>query len=159
MGHQRIREPNFFLVGASRAGTTSLWQYLIEHPDIFMPTRAMAEKEPSHFCEITPKWAMAYRDRDRYLRLFADAGDCQAVGEGSTPYLVAPEVPERIRACSSTRVQALLHPARPDCRALLSRSSATRARRVNARTDKVAPEMPSILRSSWWPSASVAPLN
>src|SRR5215471_836450 len=92
------REPNFFLVGASRAGTTSLWQHLIEHPDIYMPTGAMAEKEPCHFCEVTPRWASAYRDRKRYLALFTQAGGRRAVGEGSTPYLVAPEVPGRIRA-------------------------------------------------------------
>ena len=98
MGHHAVREPNFFLVGASRAGTTSLWQYLIAHPDIYMPTRTMAEKEPSHFCEVTPKWALAYRERDRYLRLFEEAGRRRAVGEGSTPYLVAPEVPARIRS-------------------------------------------------------------
>jgi Sulfotransferase domain len=93
-----IREPNFFLVGASRAGTTSLWRYLVEHPDVFMPRRSGAEKEPCFFCELTPRWATAFRDRDRYLALFAEAGDRQAVGEASTPYLVAPEVPARIRA-------------------------------------------------------------
>lgn len=98
MGHQPVPEPNFFLVGASRAGTTSLWRYLNEHPDVFMPKPAMAQKEPSHFCEVTPRWAQEYRQRDRYLRLFAQAGSCRAVGEGSTPYLVAPEVPARIRA-------------------------------------------------------------
>ena len=98
MGHQQIREPNFFLVGASRAGTTSFWRYLVQHPQIFMPPGSMAEKEPCHFCEVTPKWATAYRDRASYLRLFSEAGERRAVGEGSTPYLVAPEVPQRIRA-------------------------------------------------------------
>jgi hypothetical protein len=92
-----VREPNFFLVGASRAGTTSLWQYLVQHPDIFMPRKNMAQKEPSHFCEIAPKWALNYRDRQRYLDLFSAAGASTAVGEASTPYLVAPEAPGRIR--------------------------------------------------------------
>src|SRR5688572_31475148 len=93
-----IREPNFFLVGASRAGTTSLWKYLVEHPDIYMPRRTIAEKEPSFFCAVTPKWAVRYRERAPYLGLFADAGSRKAIGEASTPYLVAPEVPERIRS-------------------------------------------------------------
>jgi hypothetical protein len=93
-----LREPNFFLVGASRAGTTSLWRYLVEHPDIYMPQRTLAEKEPSFFCEVTPGWATAYRDRTRYLALFEAAGSRRAVGEASTPYLMAPEVPARIRA-------------------------------------------------------------
>jgi len=26
--------PNFFIVGAARSGTTSLWSYLSSHPDI-----------------------------------------------------------------------------------------------------------------------------
>jgi hypothetical protein len=93
-----VREPNFFLVGASRAGTTSLWHYLVEHPQVYMPWRSGAEKEPSHFCELTPRWARLYRDRDRYLELFGEATDAHlAIGEASTPYLVAPEAPARIR--------------------------------------------------------------
>ncbi|MGH9241335.1 MAG: sulfotransferase [Vicinamibacterales bacterium] len=98
MGQQPVREPDFFLVGASRAGTTSFWRYLVQHPEIYMPPGSMAEKEPCHFCEVTPKWATAYRDRDNYLGLFSQAGDCRVIGEASTPYLVAPEVPGRIRA-------------------------------------------------------------
>jgi len=29
--------PNFFVVGTFKGGTTSLHQYLSQHPDIFMP--------------------------------------------------------------------------------------------------------------------------
>jgi hypothetical protein len=97
-GDRPVREPNFFLVGASRAGTTSLWHYLQEHPQIYMPWRSGAQKEPSHFCDVTPSWAGRYRDREPYLALFAEAGDQHvAIGEASTPYLVAPEAPRRIR--------------------------------------------------------------
>jgi len=28
---------NFIVAGATRSGTTSLWQYLRQHPDIFLP--------------------------------------------------------------------------------------------------------------------------
>lgn len=31
--------PNFFVVGAPRAGTTTLYQYLRHHPDIYLPSR------------------------------------------------------------------------------------------------------------------------
>jgi hypothetical protein len=97
-GDPPVREPNFFLVGASRAGTTSLWHYLVEHPQVYMPWRSGAEKEPSHFCDVTPSWAGRYRERDRYLALFREATDAHvAIGEASTPYLVAPEAPARIR--------------------------------------------------------------
>jgi len=30
-------KPNFFIVGAQKVGTTSLYSYLKQHPQIFMP--------------------------------------------------------------------------------------------------------------------------
>ena len=30
--------PNFLIVGAAKSGTSSLHQYLLQHPDIFMST-------------------------------------------------------------------------------------------------------------------------
>src|SRR5262245_51637101 len=46
-----VTHPNFFLVGAARGGTTSLWQYLRDHPEIHMPA-GLAGKEPSFFCDL-----------------------------------------------------------------------------------------------------------
>ena len=40
-----MRTPNFFLVGAPKAGTTPLAHYLDQHPDIYMSPI----KEPCHF--------------------------------------------------------------------------------------------------------------
>lgn len=37
--------PNLFVVGVPRGGTTSLWYYLGQHPDIFMSD----VKEPYYF--------------------------------------------------------------------------------------------------------------
>jgi hypothetical protein len=37
--------PTFPLIGAMKSGTTTLYWYLVEHPDVFMP----ALKEPSFF--------------------------------------------------------------------------------------------------------------
>ena len=90
-----IRQPNFFIVGASRAGTTSLWHYLRQHPDIFMP-EDMLKKEPSFFCDLTPPWAVNYRDFDSYVNLFVEAKNQKAIGEASTTYLVSPESADRI---------------------------------------------------------------
>ena len=89
-------EPNFFVVGASRAGTTSLWHYLKQHPNVFMPDEPL-KKEPSHFCDLTPLWAQKYRDVGPYLALFDNAADEQAIGESSTTYLPSPESASRIR--------------------------------------------------------------
>jgi hypothetical protein len=90
-----VVHPNFFLVGASRSGTTSLWDYLRQHPDIHMPT-SLAGKEPSFFCDLTPPWAENYRTYEQYLTLFANAGRSKAIGDASTSYLAAPESARRI---------------------------------------------------------------
>ena len=39
------RLPTFIVIGAMKAGTTSLWRYLSDHPDVFMT----ADKEPEFF--------------------------------------------------------------------------------------------------------------
>src|SRR4051812_42091221 len=39
--------PNFFVVGAGKAGTTSLYRYLRQHPQIYMSP----VKEPCYFSE------------------------------------------------------------------------------------------------------------
>jgi hypothetical protein len=90
--------PNFFIVGAAKSGTSSLYALLRQHPEVFMSR----PKEPHHFGHVSPphelRWHFdAYRDPRRYLRLFEDAKGFKAIGEGSTSYLWHPEVPARIR--------------------------------------------------------------
>ena len=84
------RFPDFFIVGGARCGTTSLWQYLRQHPRIFMPAE-FRYKEPAYFCKI-----YGLMDRSRYLQLFNDAEPGQLTGEASTTYMVSPESPEWI---------------------------------------------------------------
>ena len=93
---QRV-EPTFFMVGAARAGTTSMYDYLRAHPQIYMPL-SIEGKEPSFFCDLVPPWAADYRDLDSYLSLFEPGRGRAMVGEGSTNYLVAPESARRIHA-------------------------------------------------------------
>lgn len=84
-----LKHPNFFIVGAARSGTTSLWMFLKQHPDIFMP---QLNKEPSYFCDT-----YGYKNVNEYLKLFADSKNEKAIGEASTPYLTSPESPTRIK--------------------------------------------------------------
>ena len=95
----QVVEPTFFMVGAARAGTTSMYDYLRAHPQIYMPpaSSGVAGKEPSFFCDLVPPWATKYRDIDSYLSLYAKGRGYAAVGDGSTNYLVAPESAGRIR--------------------------------------------------------------
>jgi hypothetical protein len=89
--------PNFLIIGAPKAGTTSLYDYLRAHPDVFMPTL----KEPRFFgYEGAPgagdrkKWPV--QSRAEYEALFAGAGDAAAVGEATPHYLFYPKAALRI---------------------------------------------------------------
>lgn len=97
------RKPDFFILGAAKSGTTSLYQYLAQHPSIYMPT----VKEPNFLAYRHRRWNLkgpvsARRIRDVvypdsisdekcYFDLFALAGAEQIVGEASPRYLYYPE--------------------------------------------------------------------
>ena len=85
-----MRRPNFFIIGAPKSGTTSLYEYLRGHPDVFMSPM----KEPFYFSpDVTsgPRRRQLRHDRDEqaYLDLFVDAGQQRWVGEASTGYMVS----------------------------------------------------------------------
>jgi hypothetical protein len=82
-------KPNFLIAGAGKAGTTSLHDYLGQHPDIFMSSF----KEPNYF---VPDYA--YNDWENYLSLFRGARDEKAIGESSTGYLYCKESPAWIKS-------------------------------------------------------------
>jgi hypothetical protein len=91
--------PNFFLVGAAKAGTTSTYAYLSQHPQVFFPR----VKEPHFFTQVRAtraqrRFVEVISDRTDYLRLFAGAHGFDVVGDASPSYLWHPEVPSRIRA-------------------------------------------------------------
>ncbi len=100
--------PNFFIVGAPKAGTTSLYNYLTRTPGVYMSPM----KEPRYFTTINPVEVTAMppvRDRAEYLRLFQGAKDEMAIGEASVTYLRDPETPTRIReAVPDARIIMLL---------------------------------------------------
>ena len=88
-----MTQPNFFVVGAAKSGTTSLYQYLIQHPQIAMPSL----KEPHFFGEYRPS-GRKIENMDAYLGLFKGFEEFRAVGEASTAYLYSPSAPEEIKA-------------------------------------------------------------
>lgn len=78
-----MTRPDFFIVGAPKCGTTSLHQYLRQHPGIFMPELKEvkffgADRQPRH----TPKLTLP-----EYLSLFEAAPPGARVGEASVGYL------------------------------------------------------------------------
>lgn len=112
--------PNFFMIGAQKAGTTSLYHYLNQHPQIYMSP----VKEPFFFDnEINAKHEVIARDFggptrrrpircsniEEYSALFEGAGKEIAVGEASTLYIYAPGTAERIkRYVPDARIVAIL---------------------------------------------------
>jgi len=76
--------PNFFIVGAPKAGTTSLYRYLSQHPDVYVSP----VKEPGFFApEIASIDPHIIVDWHEYLKLFREAQGQRAIGEGSVAYL------------------------------------------------------------------------
>ncbi len=85
-----MRDPQFIVAGTARAGTTSLNSYLIQHPEIFLPS----VKEPCFFTFAgesidykNGKFAFAITSIDDYSKLFKRALTTQITGDISTPYL------------------------------------------------------------------------
>ena len=72
--------PDFVIAGAAKSGTTALYDYLSQHPAVFMPS----EKEPGFFSADIPG---GLRTLDEYRALFAAAQPHQVTGEASTRYL------------------------------------------------------------------------
>ncbi|HXA49560.1 MAG TPA: sulfotransferase [Candidatus Acidoferrum sp.] len=128
-------EPNFFVVGAAKAGTTSLYRYLSQHPQIYMSP----VKEPCYFAsEIragnlsapmqrhirlqskslarllndgrpTNPMGWLVCDWDEYLRLFRQVQNEVAVGEASAAYLWSATAAANIHArCPDARIVMIL---------------------------------------------------
>ena len=87
--------PNLFIIGAMKAGSTTLHEYLETHPQIFMSP----EKEPGFF--VPKVWGD--RPESEYIDLFSAATNEKYRGESSTHYSKIPTfcgIPEQIAAYS-----------------------------------------------------------
>ena len=83
--------PNLFIVGAAKSGTTSLHNYLNQHPDVFMCT----PKEP-HFLINNDigkdRIPVGICSENEYLNLFLAGEEKKYRGESSVMYLMFPEI-------------------------------------------------------------------
>lgn len=75
--------PDFLIVGAMKAGTTTLYRDLCLHPDIYMPP----EKEPETLVKLGSSAERMTRD---YASLFRFAPAGAVLGEASTAYTKRP---------------------------------------------------------------------
>ena len=93
--------PDFLIVGAPRCGTTFMYEYLNQHPRVFMSPI----KEPNHFATDLDSGnyldSISFmRDRQRYLALFSDARPDQLTGEASTWHLYSKAAAANIKAAN-----------------------------------------------------------
>lgn len=99
------RWPDFYIVGAPKSGTTAMYAYLREHPDLFLPVR----KELRYFgrdLEIRDRQSLT---EDDYLAYFAEARHGQLVGTAYVWYLYSREAAGEIAAFSPrARIIAML---------------------------------------------------
>ncbi len=112
--------PNFFVVGAAKAATTTLHAILDRHPEVYCPPL----KEPGYFADANApqifdpfsgrppfdgtsyvRGAMAHHEQVAYIKdaeiyrlLYRRVGGEKAVGDFSTAYLCSVDAAEKIRA-------------------------------------------------------------
>ena len=85
-----MHKVDFFIIGAQKAGTTSLYKYLAEHPEIFMPEI----KENHFFCEER----FYNKGEDFFHRYYSNYNNQKIIGGAYVHMLSSPEAPERVFA-------------------------------------------------------------
>lgn len=96
--------PNLFVIGAPKAGTTSVCDWLAQHPDVFWSV----PKEPFHLAADFPgqRAHFGFTERSDYLALYEGEESRRARyrGDGSTTYLYSDvAVPEALRLSPGAR--------------------------------------------------------
>jgi hypothetical protein len=118
------KEPNFFVIGAAKCGTTTLYDFLEHHPEVYMSPI----KEPHHFSKDIIKenfsdeykhylktrnvnleeylqtdlsrkiWEWYTEDFNQYIQLFKNVRNERAVGEISNGYLFSSVAAKEIKS-------------------------------------------------------------
>ena len=158
--------PNFLIVGAAKSGTTAVWHYLKQHPEIYMsPTKHTRffsfDVEQPNFRGPAPTMRgpagrnqsvpYAITDVDAYHALFDGATNETAIGEASHSYLYQPQAARRIRnyAPDMKLIAVLRNPAE---RAFSHYRQMVRdGREPVADFAQALAEEEARIRNDWWP--------
>jgi len=99
--------PTFIIAGAPKCGTTALWMYLKEHPEVYMTNPI---KEPRFFSDARGELEKAalgagpirsgtfHKGLKWYESLFTASSDKPVRGEGSTQYFSVESSPKLIKS-------------------------------------------------------------
>ena len=98
-------KPNFIIAGAPKCGTTSMWYYLNQHPDVFL-TKV---KEPNYFCTDFPG-VMKYHHLEDYMGLYCDSKPTHKIkGEASVSYFFSGSAAANIKQlCPDAKILIML---------------------------------------------------
>ncbi|MFO8015518.1 MAG: sulfotransferase [Candidatus Woesearchaeota archaeon] len=96
-----MKKPNLFIVGFPKSGTTAMYEYLKQHPQVFMSDY----KEPRFFATDLHKESDSFRGEGsffpvrtlpEYLKLFEGAGSRPVIGEASPHYIISKDAASNI---------------------------------------------------------------
>jgi hypothetical protein len=121
-----VKAPNFLCVGVQKAGTTSLYNILIQHPDIYLPYN----KKEVHFFDNDDIY---FKGKDWYLKTYFNKVKTEsAIGEITPGYSFYEQVPKRIVEVLGPEVKFILILRHPVDRAL-SQYNMMRSRNLEKR--------------------------
>ncbi len=105
-----MRNPNTFIIGAPKCGTTALASYLAGHPNVFMSS----PKEPHHFVHEDMPEKSNYASQTKYLEIFEMANENHLIiAEASVWYLYSADAIKKI-ATFDKKAKLILMLRRPD---------------------------------------------
>lgn len=106
-----MNKPNFICIGAAKAGTTTLYDVLKDHTEIYLPPI-----KETHFFDDPKYWE---KGTEWYFNeYFTGVRDEPAVGEMTPSYVYFDEVPQRIHKTLGPDVKLILMLRNPVTRAL-----------------------------------------
>lgn len=106
--------PDFLIIGCKKGGTTSLLNWLVEHPDVARMYPSFQRRKSPHYFDINyargPAWYRAhFPTRQAMDRRERNSGRRPVVGEASPYYMFHPAAPDRVReTVPDVRLIALL---------------------------------------------------
>ncbi len=85
------KKVDFFLVGAAKCGTSAMFEYLIQHPKLFIPP-----KKELHYFGADLNYSVPRITSEEYLEYFKQASGEQLFGDCSVSYLLSKNAAQEI---------------------------------------------------------------
>jgi hypothetical protein len=139
-------KPNLFIVGAPKAGTTALHEYLSKHPLIFMPRKEIHFFGKDLYHSPRDRTGDPATLQHEYLKLFSDTDDCIIRGDSSVNYLYSQSAAQEIHEFNeSAKVIIMLRNPVEFIAALYSQNRFDGAEQMKSLGDALAAEPARIL--------------